>query len=322
MDTLYLALIGCGRYGSHYIPAILEAPEARLAAVCDANADAASAAAERSGAPTYTDWREALDVPGLDGVVIATPNHLHAPITRTAAARGLHVFCEKPLATTIEDVHASIAACREAGVRLGVGLSSRYAPSFQEARRMLAAGDLGEAEMITNVYHYTLAPAEPGRTWHNDPAMLGGGALTQMGIHSLDRVCWFAGAAPAQVYARILRGSARWADNLALVTIAFTSGLAGAVEVAGVASAPRNLFSAHTSRGQIEVSERRLAWYDGEWHEREYPWPAIHAAEVRDFCAAIREGRETLSSGETALAAHAVCFGAYRSSREAQAVAL
>jgi len=322
MRTIDLALIGCGRYGSHYIPAIQGTAGARLAAVCDADPAAAAAAAERSGAPAYSDWRKVLDLPGLGGVVIATPNHLHAPITRAAAERGLHVFCEKPLATTLEDAQASVEACRAADVVLGVGLSSRYEPSFQEARRMLGEGVLGKAEMITSVYHYTLGPAAPGRTWHNDPAMLGGGALTQMGIHSIDRVCWFADAAPVQVYGRVAKGSGRWADNLALVTVAFSNGLSGQIEVAGVASAPRNVLTVHTSKGQIEVSERRLAWYDGDWHEREYEWPAVHAAEVPDFVAAISEGREPLCSGERALPAHAICFGAYRSSAEGRAVSV
>lgn len=328
METLNLALIGCGRYGSGYVQAIERTQGARLAVACDTNAEHARRAAAGSGAVAETDWRAALETPGLHAAIIATPNNLHSPIALAAAARGLHVLCEKPLATTLEDARRVVVACESAGVVLAVGLSSRYRGAFQAGEALVREGRLGVPLLVTSAYHYALSPAEPGRTWHSDPAQMGGGALIQMGIHSVDRVCWYAGLPPRRVYAQVREAGECWSDNLALCTIAFEGELLGQVEVVGVAAPFRNALTVHLSRGQIVVTDQRLAWReadsgadDGGWHETEYETDYL-ATEVADLAEAIREGRAPLASGQAALPAHEVVFAAYRSSAEGQVVAL
>ena len=315
MAEINLALVGCGGYGSAYVREIAASPDAKLLVACDAKREHAQAAADKTGAQVCTDWERALDVPGLDGVVIATPNHLHSQMACGAAERGLHVLCEKPMATTLDDARRMVRACREAGVVLMIGLSSRYDQAFKRGLELTRSGELGDPELITNVYHYTLGPVQPGRTWHNDPELLGGGALIQMGIHLIDRVAWFAGSEPRSVYALLRKASGRWADNVALCTIAFEGGLLGQIEIAGVASARRNEMAVHLSRGEIVVERRHVRWYDGEWHVESLPADRL-ALEVEDFCRSIREGTQPACSGEVALPAHELCFAAYRSAAE------
>ena len=315
MAELNLALIGCGGLGSAYTREIAASPDVRLLVACDANREHAQAAAEETGAQVHTDWNRALDTPGLDGVIIATPNYLHAQMTCGAAGRGLHVLCEKPMATALDDAREMVRTCQEAGVVLMIGLSSRYDRAFRRGLELVRSGELGDPELLANVYHYTLGPVRPGRTWHNEPELLGGGALIQMGIHSIDRVAWFAGSEPQSVYALLRKASGRWADNIAICTVAFEGGLLGQIEIAGVASARRNEMTVHLSRGEIVVERRRVRWYDGEWHEESLS--ADHLAlEVEDFCRAIREGIEPYCSGVVALPAHELCFAAYRSAAE------
>lgn len=316
-----LVLIGCGSYGMNYVSSIAGRGDIALVAVCDANPDARQRAAEAVGAIPYAEVDAALAHPGLDAAVVATPNNLHADITCLAARRGLHVLCEKPMATNLADAERMIAACQKAGVHLMIGLSSRYTAAFREALAMVRSGRLGEVVMVTNRYHYSLSPAVPGRIWHSDPAQLGGGSLIQMGIHSIDRVGWFAGASPVSVAARVAKGGARWAENLALCQILYRNGVLGSVEVAGVASASLNTMTVHLTAGDIVIERDAVRWYDGGWHQAEHPGNAL-ARELDDLVIAVTEDREPFCSGEVALAAHRVCFGAYRSADEGCVVAL
>jgi len=316
---MHLALIGCGGFGMNYVREAVERTDLALVAVCDPNPDARAKAAQTVGAKAYESVDAALDHPDLDAVIVATPNYLHAEIACAAASRGLHVLSEKPMATNLADAERMIAVCREAGVRLMIGLSSRYTAAFREAYALVSSGQLGEPLMITNRYHYALAPAAPGRTWHNDPARMGGGALIQMGIHSIDRVGWFAGAVPEAVCARVAKGGARWSDNLALCQVTYRNGVLGSIEVAGVASANLNTMTVHLTQGEIIIERSAVRWYDGAWHETQHPGNAL-ARELDDLVAAIEYDREPVCSGVVALAAHQVCFGAYRSAKEGRVV--
>lgn len=320
MATVNIALIGCGGYGSGYARELAESQKARLAVACDTNREHAETAARMSGATVCAEWGDALRTPGLNGAIIATPNHLHAPITFEAAALGLHVLCEKPMATSLHDARQMVEACRAAGTALMIGLSSRYDRAYRAAHDLAYSGTLGRPLLIADVYRYTLAPAQPDRVWHNDPQLMGGGALIQMGIHSLDRVLWMAGAEPTRVWAQTLKGGGRWSDNMALCQIAFADDTIGYVEIAGVASAPHCELTLHLTGGQIVASRGALRWYDGEWHEETYQRDHL-ASEVRDFCRAISEGAQPSCSGDAALPAHELCFAAYRSSDEERALA-
>jgi predicted dehydrogenase len=314
-DRVNLALIGCGRYASGYVQEIVRNPQVRLMVACDNNRAHAEAAASETRAVAVTDWESALDTPGLAGVIIATPNALHARITCAAAARGLHVLCEKPMATSLEDAQAMVHTCAASGVALLIGLSARYDRAFRRAEGLLRAGTLGEPALLVNICHYTLGPAEPGRTWHNDPLQMGGGALIQMGIHGLDRVCWLAAARPVRIYAQIIRAGERWADNVALCQMSFPGELLGQVEVAGLVSASANTLTIHARHGEMVVETGHLRWYDGNWHQESFATDAM-ALEIQDFLAAIRGEALPSCSGQSALVAHEVCFAAYRSAAE------
>jgi predicted dehydrogenase len=321
MSKMNLALIGCGGFGSGYIRELTDHPDARLLAVCDTNREHADAAAEQTGARACTKLDQALETPGLDGVIIATPNYLHASMTCAAAEQGLHVLCEKPMATTSQDARQMIKTCRENDVRLMIGLSSRYGQIFRRALSLTRSGELGTPLLLTNVNHYTLQPPRPGRTWHADAKLMGGGALIQMGIHSLDRLCWFAGAQVKSVYAQIHKAGGRWADNIDLCQVVFDNNILGQVEVSGVANPSRNEMTIHLSKGQIIVGRKDLRWHDGAWHEESYETDRF-AVEVQDFVDAIRDDREPFCSGELALPAHELCFAAYRSSSEGRVLRL
>src|SRR5690606_15208869 len=134
------------------------------------------------------------------GVVVTAPHALHAPITIDAAAAGLHVLVEKPMATTLADCRRMIEACEKHQVRLAVGHVLRFLPPIREAKRILASGRLGRPMVINE---RRTATYEPGSRpeWFFDPAMAGGGIVMNVGIHSIDKVQWLADGLVVRVVA-------------------------------------------------------------------------------------------------------------------------
>ena len=133
-----------------------------------------------------TDLDDFLATPGLDGVYVAAPNHVHAELTEAAAAAGKHVLCEKPMATTLADAEAMVAACARAGVRYGTAFNQRFHPAHVALRELIAAGALGTVTQARIKYACECPPWWGEGDWHFDPARAGGGALFDLAPHGLD----------------------------------------------------------------------------------------------------------------------------------------
>ena len=136
----------------------------------------------RSRAPT-TDWRELVGDPGIDAVVVATPNSLHAEQTIAFLDAGQHVLVEKPMAMDVAEADAMVAAAERSSASLMVAHCWRFHPDVIALRDRIAAGELGEV-VKTRGYgvHAKWGPAG----WFVDPALAGGGALADMGVHAID----------------------------------------------------------------------------------------------------------------------------------------
>ena len=142
--TIKVGLIGCGNIGTRaHLPACVHTSEVELVAVCDIIEERVRAAAERSGATAYTDYRKLLERQDVDVVIIALPNDLHAEVSIAAAEAGKHVLCEKPMALTLEEADAMIEAHKAAGTKLMVGQSTRYGAAFKRLLDMLHEGTFG-----------------------------------------------------------------------------------------------------------------------------------------------------------------------------------
>ena len=133
-----------------------------------------------------TDLDAFLATPGLDGVYVAAPNHVHAELTEAAAAAGKHVLCEKPMATTLADAEAMVAACEGAGVRYGTAFNQRFHPAHERLRELIAGGALGTVTQARVKYACECPPWWGEGDWHFDPARAGGGALFDLAPHGLD----------------------------------------------------------------------------------------------------------------------------------------
>jgi predicted dehydrogenase len=189
-----LGFVGLGWIGAMRLKALAEAGAAEVAALCESIPERLeTAGAENPAAARFTDLEEMLDRAGelrLDGVVIATPNALHAPQTLAALDRGLAVFCQKPLALDAREAREMVRAARREDRLLGVDYSYRFTDGAQALRRMIQGGELGRIFNLDLVFHNAYGPDKP---WCRDPRLSGGGALMDLGVHLIDLVFWLLG---------------------------------------------------------------------------------------------------------------------------------
>jgi predicted dehydrogenase len=162
---------------------LADAGLARIVAVADVNSDAAlSAASVVPGARACRDLDELLSL-GLDGVVIATPNALHASQAIAALDRGTAVFCQKPLARSAAEVQTVLEAARRADCLLGVDFSYRYTDGLQKIAGLAGSGALGNLYAAGLTFHNAYGPDKP---WFYDRSQSGGGCIIDLGVHLVD----------------------------------------------------------------------------------------------------------------------------------------
>jgi predicted dehydrogenase len=193
MSALRIGVIGCGAVSEIYhLPAIARSPALTLGAVVDADAQRVATIARRYRARAcLADYRR---LPGtIDAAIIATPNATHAEIACFLLERGIHVLCEKPLATTLADGERMIAASERGAVRLMVGHIRRFNPNAALIRELVVGGHLGTIEKITAALGGRYG-SWPHRTdFRRQSALSGGGVLLDLGIHLIDTAVSLAG---------------------------------------------------------------------------------------------------------------------------------
>jgi myo-inositol 2-dehydrogenase/D-chiro-inositol 1-dehydrogenase len=139
-----IGLIGAGAIGEAHILSFQQAPGAEVLAICDLNEARLKEMKEKYNIPaSYTDYGEMLKEEQLDGVVIATPDHLHLAPVEAVAAAGLPMLLEKPIATTLEDSLAIMDAVDKAGVEATMGFCQRFSPRYIALKERVHSGVLG-----------------------------------------------------------------------------------------------------------------------------------------------------------------------------------
>jgi predicted dehydrogenase len=203
-----LALIGTGHRGWAHINVIRAGGlDIEIVALADPTPEFLDKAASLagSGVKTYSDYRKMLaEAKDLDGVLVVTPNFLHAEATIAALDRGLHVLCEKPMATTVADADRMIEAARRSGRILQIGQQFRYTPLFERMATLVKEGAIGSVQFASgNLFRGDWNPRSwryQGKVWRFVAAATGS-SLLEDGIHEIDVIHWLVGARVARVYA-------------------------------------------------------------------------------------------------------------------------
>jgi predicted dehydrogenase len=197
-SKLRVGVIGAGLQGQSHLACYAVMPQVEIAAIADIDADKARAAAQKYAVPRwYESYEKMLDDAPLDAVSVVTPDDLHREPCLAAAAYGKHILVEKPLATTVADGEAIVAAARKAGVKLMTHFSNRWQLPMIVAKDAIAKGEMGEP-----VYAYARlsnalsVPTEMLRGWS---------ARTRLPFwlmsHTVDRVRWLFGREARRVHA-------------------------------------------------------------------------------------------------------------------------
>jgi predicted dehydrogenase len=230
---LGVALVGCAHtmHAWAYARALTASPAAHLVGVYDADPRLAATIEHDFGTRRYDDAAELLGRPDVQAAVVCSATVEHRGLVELAAAQGCHVLCEKPIATTVTDAQAMIAACAAAGVQLQVAFVTRFLPLIREVRVALEQGELGDvfAMVAGNRGRPPLAPQYP--SWITDPLLAGGGALMDHSVHLTDILRHLSGREVSSVSAEV--DSLMWGcgiDDIALMSLVFDDGMVASVD--------------------------------------------------------------------------------------------
>ena len=190
--ALRVVLVGFGWWGQHMARRLADHPEFSVVRVVEP-AVAAHDQIRALGLEPAADYSEAIARPGVEAVILTSPNTLHDAQVTEAAARGLHVFCEKPLSLTAAGAHASVAACHDRGLVLGIGHERRWEPAVQRLKAMLDAGDLGTIMHAELAFSHNKLIHLTADSWRTSKTHAPAAGMTQMGIHLTDMLIWFFG---------------------------------------------------------------------------------------------------------------------------------
>jgi len=324
-----VSLIGAGRQGWRRARTLSHAGGDKLVVVADIDPAAARCLADRCGARATSDWREAVEQPHIDAVLVCTPPNLHAPIAQAALGLGRNVLCEKPLAPTLAEAQAMVDASRGSTALLKCGFNHRHHPGLDQAHAWLTEGRIGEATHI--VCRYGIG-GRPGyeRDWRAQGEISGGGQLMDQGLHALDLFRWFLGDFDAALG---VLATSYWPieplEDNAFALLASDDGRVASLHASWTRW--RNIFSFELfgrdgymaveglggSYGTEHATLGRRAFLEPfreeviEFRGEDSSW----AAEWSEFSAAVRDGREPLGSGQDGLEAQRMAEAVYRSAR-------
>jgi myo-inositol 2-dehydrogenase/D-chiro-inositol 1-dehydrogenase len=189
-----VAMVGVGNRGGHVLKSVLESPGVKVAAICDLKPDRldrAASLASRDNPKTTREWRETLEMAGVDAVHISTPCDLHVEMAMAALKAGKHVFLEKPVGIEPRSIGELVKLARSTRQVLIVGQQLRSSKKFQEQMLRLRDGLAGDIIMIKAQRHSAedLPHDSPSADWFFD-VKRSGDVLVEMSVHNLDVCNW------------------------------------------------------------------------------------------------------------------------------------
>ena len=217
-------------HGEAYIANLRAIPGVEVCGVADEDPARGQRFATSYGAPFFPTY-EALLASKPDGVIICSENTRHLPLVQMAAASGVNILCEKPLATSLADARAVVDVCAKAGVLLMTAFPMRFSTPLQEVKARLDSGELGQVYCFNATNQGELPTKHRG--WFVDPALSGGGALMDHTVHLVDIMRWYVGSEAAEVYAqsnKIFHANEVQVETGGLEMITFQNGVFASID--------------------------------------------------------------------------------------------
>lgn len=258
-----------------------------------------------------------------DAVIVTSENSRHRADVQAAAAAGVNVLCEKPLATTVEDAVAMVESCARAGVVLMTAFPMRFSPAMARTKAAIASNDIGRVRAVSAVNQGQIPT--PHRAWFGDRELAGGGAVTDHTVHVLDLLRWLLKAEPAEVWAsanHILHADRTEVETGAIVAVTFHDGTIATIDCSW--SRPDNYptwggmaMELVGERGVLDVDafRQRFSVFDARNPGATWTYWGTDADHgmLAGFLDAVRNGSEPPVTGLDGLRAVEVVQAAYRS---------
>jgi myo-inositol 2-dehydrogenase / D-chiro-inositol 1-dehydrogenase len=355
MNALGIAIVGCGNIGHSHAGALASVPEARLVAAVDMDRARAEAFVARFGADvSATELDAVLGRDDVDAVIIATANNLHAPQAIAALEAGKHVLVQKPMALSVPEADAMVAAAERAGRTLMVSFFQLFHPAVRRAKEIVDAGLIGDVFLVKSMMAWYIPDGLAG--WRGDRSVAGGGILMDSHSHNVALFNWLLDSPPVEsVYAEL--GALTWDAGIEDTGVMLLRTPTAIGEISGscrllepnpqmgdhfkdrveIFGTKGTLHVRPTERPSLQVYVRdgepalvgggwaapRLDWVPYEqrgWSAHlngdEDPWPAEH----RHFVACVRAGEPVVSDGAFGRRVMQQLLAAYASSERKQAV--
>jgi len=343
MSGIGIGIIGSGFMGLTYSEALARHVQgARLVAV--ACGKRAGELAKEYGVAAEPDADALLCRRDVDGVILATPDQHRVELTHKAAAAGKHILAEKPMAPTVLECDAMIAACAAAGVNLAVVKTERYRKVTRKAKQLIDDGVIGPVRMLRTVSSFPINLTRElfqDRRWMADPGS--GGLFMGMATHNTDFLRWLTGANAVQVFAQVNTFSEVPVPALSVMAqIVFDSGVMAHMWISSEIPPPglpssEVRFQVVGRDGMLDLENFEfLDLGKGDKWERVFvperfdylkePKSPIrlfpHIGVVQEFVDSIRERRPPRVGGADGRAAVEICEACLISARSGQAVTL
>jgi UDP-N-acetyl-2-amino-2-deoxyglucuronate dehydrogenase len=354
-SRLKTAIVGCGKVASTHALAYKALPNSELVAACDISAERAQAFGAKFGINGYTDLAEMLQREKIDVLSVCTQHTQHPAAVEAAAAAGVHVIVEKPLAIDLESCNRAIAAAQAAGIKLGVVSQRRWYEPVQRMKAAIDDGKLGKPALVMVTMLGWREPAyyksDPWRgTWKGE----GGGVVVSQAPHYLDLLCWFMGpAVEIHAYWDNYNHPGIEVDDTVVASIRFKNGGMGSVVLSN--SQKPGLYGkihVHGSSGasvgaEIDsgspfisgVTEKMDPPFNDIWtipgeeqnikpwteEDSNRPWDVMthyHEMQLADFLEAVLEDRAPAVDGEAGRQVVELFTAVYRSQQEHSVLSL
>ncbi|MDS0223044.1 Gfo/Idh/MocA family oxidoreductase [Haloarcula sp. S1AR25-5A] len=260
-----VGVVGIGSLGKRLAEQFDELERADLVALADRNEAVLADVGEQLGVPEtgqYTAYEQMLRDAPLDAVGIATPNGLHYDQTLAALDADLHVLCEKPLATTVEDAYEVTQHAEETDAVVMVGYQRHFNPAYHMARERWALGDREPRFITGEITHDWQSCYEKDDNWRMDPELSGGGHLINVGTHVIDAILWTTGLTPTEVNANmVFHDDEQIFDTQSTINIEFANGAVANISDTGVVARTREHVHIWDEEGAVYLEGR-------EWNDR------------------------------------------------------
>lgn len=355
MKKLRTGLVGCGKVGHLHAAALTSLPESAFVAVCARTPEKANAFAANYHVAAFTDVQEMIAKAKMEAICICTPHPQHAAPTIAAARAGVHVLVEKPLASSLADCDAMLAAARAGKAIISTVCQRRFYPPCQRIHQAIQTGKLGKPILGTaTIFGWRDEAYYRSDPWRGSWQHEGGGVLVNQSPHQLDLLLWYLGEVE-EVFGYWANQNHPYieVEDTAVAVVRFKNGALGNIVVSNSQNPALNArVSVHGANGRsvgvqtdggamfvpglspiaeppfndiwtIPGEEKLLPQWkeeDAQLFKSVNPMEYFHRLQIQDFLQAIIEQRQPSITGEDGRRTVELFTAIYRATRDRKPV--